>query len=183
MGILSVLGFGRPKSDASDLYALLVSHARRPIFYTEMGVPDTANGRFDVIMLHAYFVMRRLKEIGSEAGDLSQALFDYMFADMDKNLREMGVGDLSVGKKVKAMATAYYGRIKAYDEGLEQDHDALLDAVRRNIYAEVDATDGQLSSMANYLNDQVMASSYWTLSDIENAKIDFLSPNGDAQVL
>ena len=162
------------------MYALIVSQARRPVFYSGLGVPDTANGRYDVIMLHAYFVMRRLKEIGAEAGDLSQALFDYMFADMDKNLREMGVGDLSVGKKVKAMATAYYGRIKAYDEGLDQTNDTLLEALRRNLYAEAEPTQEQLASMSAYLKEQVKASSYWTLSNIQNAQIEFLSPEDDS---
>ena len=101
-------------------------------------------------MLHAYIVMKRLKAIGTEASATSQALFDWMFADMDKNVREMGVGDLSVGKKIKAMATAYYGRIKAYDEGLEGGQELLTDALRRNLFAEAKPTDRQVTDMADF---------------------------------
>ena len=85
MNIFSALGLGPKKATVNDLYEVIVTQARRPFFYTVLGVPDTANGRYDVIMLHAYVVMKRLKAIGAEASATSQALFDCMFEDMDKN--------------------------------------------------------------------------------------------------
>ena len=176
MNIFSALGLGPKKADVNDLYGVIVAHARRPVFYTLLGVPDTINGRYDVIMLHAYFVMKRLKAIGTEADRTSQALFDCMFADMDKNLRELGVGDLSVGKKVKAMATAFYGRIRAYDEGLEGSKDTLNDSLRRNLFADAEPTDRQVSAMAGLISEQVKASSSWSLDHIEKGAISFIPP-------
>ncbi len=180
MNILSALRLGPKKTNVNDLYQIIVTHSRRPVFYTVLGVPDTVNGRYDVIMLHAYIVMKRLRAIGAEASTTSQALFDWMFADMDKNLREMGVGDLSVGKKVKTMATAYYGRIKAYDEGLEGGQELLADALRRNLFAEAKPTDQQVTDMAGLLSDQVEASSSWSLVDIKKGAITFITPPNDA---
>ncbi|MAI10643.1 MAG: hypothetical protein CBD27_09820 [Rhodospirillaceae bacterium TMED167] len=176
MNIFSTLGLNPKKTAVNDLYDVIVANARRPEFYTVLGVPDTVNGRYDVIILHTYFVMKRLKAIGAEASTTSQALFDCMFADMDKNLREMGVGDLSVGKKVKAMATAFYGRIKAYDEGLEGGKEHLANSLRRNLFAEAEPTDRQVSAMANLLSDQVQASSTWSLGHIEKGAIGFITP-------
>ena len=179
MNIFSSLGLGPKKTNVDSLYNVIVTHSRRPLFYTVLGVPDTVNGRYDVIMLHAYIVMKRLKAIGKEARTTSQALFDLMFADMDKNLREMGVGDLSVGKKIKAMATAYYGRIKAYDEGLEGGQELLAKALRRNLFAEVKPTDRQVTDMAGLLADQVRASSSWSLVNIKKGAISFIAPPND----
>ena len=119
--------------DVIKLYSKIISQARNERFYISYGVPDTVNGRFDLITLHMFIVLRRLKEIGSEGSNLSQDLFDIMFSDMDKNMREMGVGDLSVGKKIKALAAAFYGRIKVYDEGIiANDGKVLVNSLRRN---------------------------------------------------
>jgi len=104
---------------AVALYKCIVEQARQPDFYTHHGVPDSLDGRFDMIVLHTFLVMRRLRTIASQAaGQLSQDLFDLLFADMDSNLREIGVGDLGVGKRVKKMAQAFYGRVEAYEAGL-----------------------------------------------------------------
>ncbi|PWE17995.1 ubiquinol-cytochrome C chaperone [Marinicauda salina] len=146
------------------LYAQLVEAARRPELYGEQGAPDTVDGRFDMIVLHAAVLMRRLRE-GDEPGrQAAQAVFDAMFDDMDAALREMGTGDLSVGKKVRKMAEAFYGRAAAYDEALgERDEAALADAIERNLF-DAEAADGPgaasrrlasyASACAAELNDQ-----------------------------
>ena len=108
----------RYKPDASLIYQAIVRQSREVQFYTKCGVPDTPTGRFELISLHSFVFMKRLKVLGGEAEALSQALFDYMFADIDINLREMGVGDIGVGKKIKSLAAAYYGRIKSYETAL-----------------------------------------------------------------
>ncbi len=119
----------------AELYRKIVGYARREVFYLDLGVPDTVDGRFDVICLHMYLLMRKLKDIGTpESSALSQALFDRMFADMDASLRQMGVSDMKVGKEVKAMAKAFYGRIEAYDHGLDVALDRLEVSVQRNLY-------------------------------------------------
>ena len=122
------------------LYGQIVGQARLPIFYTRFGVPDTVDGRFDLISLHTALVVRRLQDAGADGPDIAQELFDLLFADMDRNLREMGVGDLSVGKHVRKMAEAYFGRSVAYDLALrpDADPDALIEALRRNLYRKTE---------------------------------------------
>jgi len=146
---------------AVALYRQIVGQARQPAFYRDHAVPDTLDGRFDMIVLHAFLVLRRLKRIaGAEAQKVSQDLFDLLFADMDSNLREIGVGDLGVGKRVKKMAQAFYGRVEAYEAGLAASDPAVLEqALTRNLYGTLQA-DGRtpgdvpaaaLAALANYL--------------------------------
>jgi cytochrome b pre-mRNA-processing protein 3 len=119
----------------SALYGTIVAQARRPVFYSDYAVADTVNGRFDLLLLHASLVVDRLmrEDAGKEAG---QALFDLFCADIDDNLREMGVGDLSVPKHMKRAGEAFYGRAQAYRQALAAPDDAaLIDAVTRNVYA------------------------------------------------
>jgi len=143
MGLLDRLSpapRGGARSDAAAaLYAAAVAQARTPFFYTALGVPDTLDGRFDLIVLHVHLVCRRLAHIsqagaGEAGAALAQALFDAMFKDMDRNLREMGVGDPSVPRRVRAMIEAYYGRIKAYDTALAAGGGALAQSIARNVY-------------------------------------------------
>lgn len=155
MRLLRLLGAGRPASDAAEsLYAAAVAQARRPEFYAGLGVPDTVDGRFDMIALHMFLVLRRLKQAGRPAAEMSQALFDAMFADMDRNLREMGAGDLGVGRRVRAMAEGLHGRIAAYDDGLAGDDVVLAAALRRNVFGTM-ADPGPpvraLSALCGYL--------------------------------
>jgi cytochrome b pre-mRNA-processing protein 3 len=98
---------------ADRLYGAAVAQARNPAFYVECRVPDTLDGRFDLIVLHLCLLIRRLRREGETGATLAQALFDTTFDDMDRSLREMGVGDLGVGRRVKAMASAFYGRATA----------------------------------------------------------------------
>ncbi len=135
--------FARQGSVATSLYGVIVASARQEKFYAEWGVPDTVDGRFDMISLHLFLLLDRLKGAGSDVERTRQALTDAFFDDMDRSLREMGVGDLSVGKKVRKMAEAFYGRVKAYAAALERG-EGLEEALRRNVHpgddgASVDA--------------------------------------------
>lgn len=138
---------------AVALYRCIVEQARQPDFYTRHGVPDSLDGRFDMIVLHTFLIMRRLRTIASQAADqLSQDLFDLLFADMDSNLREIGVGDLGVGKRVKKMAQAFYGRVEAYEAGLLATDDAILtDALTRNLYGTTQPALPNQLAMAAYM--------------------------------
>ncbi len=100
------------------IYGMIVTQAREPLFYRDLGVPDTVNGRFDLLLLHLWLVLRRLKSVESGTA-LSQGLFDRFCNDMDDNLREMGVGDLTVPKRMRAFGEAFYGRTAAYDVALD----------------------------------------------------------------
>jgi cytochrome b pre-mRNA-processing protein 3 len=114
------------------IYGMIVTQAREPLFYRDLGVPDTVNGRFDLVVLHLWMVLRRLKPIeGGKA--FSQTLFDRFCDDMDANLREMGVGDLTVPKRMQAFGEAFYGRAAAYDLALTEGREALAQALCRNI--------------------------------------------------
>ena len=114
------------------IYGMIVAQAREPSFYAGLGVPDTVNGRFDMVLLHLWMVLRRLRRCEGGAG-LSQALFDHFCGDMDDNLREMGVGDLTVPKRMQKFGEAFYGRAAAYDRALEAGAQPLAQALCKNI--------------------------------------------------
>ena len=115
------------------IYGMIVTQAREPLFYRDLGVPDTVNGRFDLLVLHLWMVLRRLQAGRRAAADLSQALFDRFCDDMDANLREMGVGDLTVPKRMQAFGEAFYGRTAAYDLALADGREPLAQALCKNI--------------------------------------------------
>jgi cytochrome b pre-mRNA-processing protein 3 len=149
-----VTSFSRRKSirDAAErAYRRVVEHARQPIFFADCGVPDTVDGRFELICLHAFLYLHRLKSERPRSVAVSQAFFDAMFTDMDRGLREMGTGDLSVGRHVKRMAQGFYGRIRAYQEGLERGDPALGAALARNLFGTVRQSVGTIDTMENYV--------------------------------
>jgi cytochrome b pre-mRNA-processing protein 3 len=116
------------------LYGAAVTAARQPFFYADLGVPDTLDGRFDMVGLHSFMLIRRLTGEGPEGVRLAQAVFDAMFNDMDINLRELGVGDLSVGKKVRVMWEAFHGRASAYADAMAAGPEALAEVLERNVW-------------------------------------------------
>ncbi|MGC2854224.1 ubiquinol-cytochrome C chaperone family protein [Novispirillum sp. DQ9] len=171
---------GRKWTDSAyAIYGALVDHARQAPFYTRLGVPDTVDGRFDMICLHAFLVIRRLQAEGGEAPALAQKLFDTMFKDMDRNLREMGVGDLSVGKHVKRMAKAYYGRAAAYEHGMTAGREVLEAALRRNLYRLAEPTDAQVAAMAAYTVAQDAALSTRPFAEVAAGRLGLTPPASD----
>lgn len=121
-----------PPGTIEAIYGMIVTQAREPIFYRDLGVPDTVNGRFDLLLLHLWLLLRRLRAVQG-ATELSQALFDRFCEDMDDNLREMGVGDQTVPKRMRAFGEAFYGRVQAYDQAMEAGGEALASAICKNI--------------------------------------------------
>jgi cytochrome b pre-mRNA-processing protein 3 len=125
---------GAPSDTISSLYGMIVAQARLPCFYQDFAVPDTVNGRFDVIVLHLSAVLERIATEPTLRA-VGQGLFDRFWEDMDHNLREMGTGDLAVPKRMKALGEAYYGRAAAYRAALaDPDPAALVEALERNVY-------------------------------------------------
>lgn len=151
--------FQRPRRERTiaALYGAIVAQSRLPVFFADLGVPDTLEGRFEMVSLHAWLVMRRLAMGGKQTADFNQGLFDFMFADLDFNLREMGAGDMKVGDKVKDLASHYYGRVGAYDAGIaaKDDPSVLESALDRNLYGSTlpDAT--HVQTMAGYVRRQL----------------------------
>jgi cytochrome b pre-mRNA-processing protein 3 len=138
----------------SSLYGTIVAQARLPGFYRDYAVADTINGRFDLLVLHLGLVLGRLEDAG--LGDLGQGLFDRFCRDMDHNLREMGVGDMSVPKEMQRMGEAFYGRTQAYRTALAAgDRNALTDAVARNIYDAAAASRAAAGRLAAYMREAV----------------------------
>lgn len=168
-----------PEADiAASLYRAAVTQARQPDFYVGYGVPDTVDGRFELVALHVFLVLHRLKGGGEAADRLGQVLFDLMFADMDQNLREMGAGDLGVGPRVKFMARAFYGRIAAYQDGLAEESDRTLNAaLRRNLYGTAPSpSDAAMAAMANYLRRGVGQLEAATIDDLLAGRVTFPTP-------
>ncbi|MEQ1864055.1 MAG: ubiquinol-cytochrome C chaperone family protein [Micropepsaceae bacterium] len=134
------------------IYNALVEQARRPQFYESMEVPDTLDGRFDLIVLHAGLYLPRLKSVRADGKALAQATFDQMFANMEQGLRELGNGDMSVPKKIQKMVQAFYGRATAYDAALRGgDLAALRAALHRNVYRGAEVSNTQLDALVTYV--------------------------------
>lgn len=146
--------FGHGFADSTfDLYRSIVAEARRPVYYTAYAVPDTVTARFDMIVLIMALVLRRLRgETPAPAGtrvvkgsratdphELGRQLLDLFFTEMDRSLREMGIGDVAVPKRIKKLSAAWNGRVIAYDAALDEaDETALAAAIARNVYAGLD---------------------------------------------
>jgi cytochrome b pre-mRNA-processing protein 3 len=134
-----------------------VEHARAPDFFLRLEVPDTLDGRFEMIALHMFLILNRLKAEHAATEEFAQALFDAMFADLDRGLREMGATDMGVGRRVKEMAKAFYGRVAAYEKGLAGDDPTLSEALKRNLYGTVQPSAQTLSAMVRYMREQAQA--------------------------
>lgn len=157
------------------LYGMIVAQARLGAFYTDYGIPDTLEGRFELIVLHLVLVLRRL---GCDAANtqafggrrrpepLGQLLFDAFCRDLDANLREMGVGDMAVPRRMRRFGEAFYGRQHAYQAALEGlDPPALENALARNIF-ERESVDQGVIRLANYTRK--------TAAQLEGVDIDML---------
>jgi len=132
-------------------YNNLVNLARNPDLYLKGGVPDTIDGRFELIVLHAHFFIKKLTKLGDKEHAFAQNLIDCMVKDFDLSLREIGVGDLSVGKKVKHMVSSYYGRAKIYDETIVDFDGNFLKALKNNLYGTVVPKDSHLKFILEYI--------------------------------
>lgn len=176
--MFGIFGKSKPHEKAAlDLYASAVRQARLPVFYEDHGVADTPDGRFDMVMLQVYFLLRRLKDGDEECQRLAQQVFDVMFADMDQNLREMGAGDIGVAHRVKDMAKAFYGRIAAYDEGLDADAPETLEAaLRRNMYRKIEPNSDTVSRMAAFVKAQSEAAAVWSFDELIAGQVAFIAP-------
>jgi cytochrome b pre-mRNA-processing protein 3 len=147
-----------PERLAAELaYRRIVEQARRPGFFLTGGVPDTVDGRFELICLHAFLYLHRLKGEQPRSGRFGRRFVAAMFADFDRSLREMGTGDLSVGREVKRMAEAFYGRFAAYEQGLAEDDAVLRPALARNLFGTTTPDPARLAAMAAYMRDQAAA--------------------------
>ena len=166
-----VFGFlGRKKTNSrvvKDIYEAITMAARQPELYRTMGVPDTVMGRFEIVSAHVIVFLRRAREGTPALAALAQDVVDSFFEDMDHSLRELGIGDLGVPKRMKKLASMFYGRADSYGQALDNGNvEALAAALKRNLYPAqrrssmpADADEGQhgeqldraLDDLARYL--------------------------------
>ena len=154
MAFFGLLRFGRHERAGFALYTAAVTAARAPYFYADLEVPDTLDGRFDLVGLHASLLIRRLRALPAPGAAVAQAVFDAMFSDMDINLRELGVGDMGVARNVRTMWEAFHGRATAYEAALgSAEPGALEAALAKNIWRGADP--GGSPALARYVRDVV----------------------------
>ncbi len=135
------------KQAARALYDQLVARAREPVFFLHFGVSDTVDGRFDLLALHAWLVLARLKSAGQD--ELAQELTNIVFVGFDEALREQGAGDIGIGHRIKKLGNAFYGRLAAYEAAA--DEEALAATLARNLWRGA-AVEGQARKLASYVS-------------------------------
>lgn len=164
-----------PRGTIEAIYGMIVAQAREPLFYQGLGVPDTVNGRFDMVVLHLWMVLRRLR-LTADGTEVAQAVFDHFCADLDDNLREMAVSDVAVPRRMKAFGEAFYGRSIAYDSALAAGGDSLAQALARNILNTEDAAVGH--PLADYVRAAISELDTTTPSALAAGDVRFPAPAG-----
>jgi cytochrome b pre-mRNA-processing protein 3 len=139
----------RSGETAVRLCTAVSRRARDPVFYRDYGVADSIDGRFDLLVLHAWLVLACLQEAGEDR--LAQNFVDALFARFEEALREQGAGDAGMSRRMKKMASAFYGRLHAYSQSAGEDH--LATAILRNVYRGRPARVEQAASLAKYIQD------------------------------
>ena len=142
------------KAVGQALYLRVVDQSRAPALYTDLGVPDSVEGRFEIYTLHVVLVIERLRAAGEQGAETSQALFDTFVTSLDNALREMGVGDLSVGKKMRKLGEALFGRARSYETAFHAlPSTGLLEGLLiRTVFAEAEAANA--ARLAAYVLEQ-----------------------------
>ena len=154
----------------------MVAKARDPAFYATLAVPDTVNGRFDMLVIHAMLVLRRLRGGGVNADQTGKALLELLFKDMDQSLREMGVGDMGIGRHIKRMAKALFGRAEAYEAGLDGDTAALTAILIENLYRQTEPAADHVEQMADYVRRAAAHVGRESAEEILAGRLDFDVP-------
>ena len=171
---------GKHERAGFQLYSAAVAAARDPYLYATLGVPDTLDGRFDAIGLYVYLAIRRLSAVPEPGPEMAQAIFDAMFSDMDINLREMGVGDMSVGKRNRAMWEAFHGRSAAYAAAWD-DPAALEEALTRNLWRGGEPPAGAGAALARLARRQDVGLADQSIEAMSRGEIHFVPAEEAAQ--
>lgn len=166
----------KPHSEAvARLYGEIMAAARQPaLFMPPYSVPDTLEGRFDALILHVFLVVRRLAAMPAPGPEIAQELSNHLFSEMDRALREGGVGDLAVPKRIARMASDYNGRRTAYEAGLAEGEGALAAALARNVYGKAEAGIG--APLARYMQNAEAALARAPLSAFQAGPVPFPMP-------
>jgi len=169
----------RNRAIADGLYAQIVAAARQPAFYSEWEVPDTPLGRFEMVGLHVYLLLRRFRGAGAAADELAQELADTFFQDMDHSLRELGIGDMGIPKRMKTLARMFYGRTRSYDAALDAgDAEALAAALARNVRPDASSWP-QATALARHVQAAAAGLASQDLDAILGGSVEFVEPRSE----
>jgi cytochrome b pre-mRNA-processing protein 3 len=162
--------------EANRLHDAIVKQARDRRFFTDLGVPDSIDGRFDLLLLHAFMVFRVLDTRGPEGKQLAQKACDVMFRALDEAVRELGIGDMGVPRRVKAMSSAYTGRSQAYAAAIEEGTPVLIEALTRNLYRGTAVDPGHVASVADYVVSEMTRLDTLAYERFAAGQLDFVVP-------
>jgi len=166
----------RTSATALELYGSSVAQARSGAFYRELGVADSFTGRFDLVMLHVALLVRRLTAEGGAGKDLARGLIECMFAGLDDDMRELGVGDLTVPKKVQAAASTFYGRLSTLEAAFAQpDAEGLEGVLTRNLTA-AEGKALQPARLAAYVRSAVSLLAAQPIAQLQQGLVTFPKP-------
>ncbi len=155
------------------LYLKIVAAARQPVFYSDWGVPDTPLGRYEMMSLHMVLALRRMRADEAALRDVAQEVTDHFFLEVDHSLRELGVGDMGVPKRMKRLAKMHYGRAAAYNAALDaEDIPALAGALARNIWPK-ETGDARPAALARYALSAAAALAQQPATDIQSGELAF----------
>lgn len=165
LGVMMFFGlFGKKNGNAAIVarqYEILTEAARQPALYQAFNVPDTVMGRFEMLSAVLILYFRRTRSSARAGQEIAQEIIDAFFEDVDHSIRELGVGDVSVPKRMKKFAGMFYGRLESYAAALDGgDQAALAEALRRNIYPKAGEAAPAMAALAAYLfeAERVLAS-------------------------
>ncbi len=161
----------RRRRNAHDLYGSIVALSRSHALYARMGVPDTVEARFEILVFHLFACLDRIGQSGGGNALLAQDLVDVFFADMDTASRELGVGDMAVPKKMKSLAAIYKERMKTYQQAAgDRQKDSLAAALAGNVFSP-DEVSARARTLANYVRDLQKSLSGTEMADLEKGRI------------
>ena len=162
------------KKTAHEIYGSIVTQARKPLFYAQWHIPDTVEGRFELLVMHMSLVLHRLKDGGQETKELGRLVAETFIDDLDNSFREMGVGDLKVPKKMKTASEAYFGRLQSYSAALDGDGDSdMIDTLVRNIDDSESPGPINMSALADYMLRSARVLSELELEEISGRRLVF----------
>ncbi len=153
--LAALLPWRRKETDAGEFYGAIVARSRLPVFYQAFGVPDTLEGRFVVLSLHLFAVLHRLRDDGARASHLAQGLTDHFAADMDTVLRELGVSDLSVPKRVRRLAASGAALIEDYEKAFAKGADALRATITHALPLDEPSAEAASARLTTYIIEAV----------------------------
>lgn len=158
-----------------DLYERIVAQSRRPAFYSLASVPDTMEGRFEMIVLHLFLVLDRLKTAGQDGQKLGQRIMENLVADMDDALRQIGIGDMGVPRRIQKTAAAMRERVRDYDAAIGSPGTALEKALATHIY-QTGQPIAAHAMLARYVRAARTSLHNQATADIREARLTFPEP-------